>query len=92
MLCGKVSFCVDILWVANFGCFSLLNLSSSIQAVVRCLLELMQTYLWMLISGIHRLHFYKMHLWDNVLKWLSSVIICFPPDISSFGSVLERLS
>lgn len=33
-----------------------------------------------------------MHLWDNVLKWLASVMICFPPDISSFGSVLERLS
>jgi len=26
MLCGKVSFYVDFLWVANFGWFSLLSL------------------------------------------------------------------
>lgn len=45
----------------------------------------------MLIPGIHRLYFYKTHLWDNVLKWLSSVMLCFPPDVASFGSVLERL-
>lgn len=55
MPCGTVSVCVDFLQVANFGCFSLLSLV----ALFRLLgvSELMQMCLWVLVSGIHGMHF-----------------------------------